>query len=44
MKTKKNYQTPATAAIKMELGEHILAGSVQVQQLQDIKKNFITNW
>ena len=44
MKTKKIYQSPATAAIKMELGEHILAGSVQVQQIEDISKNFITNW
>ena len=43
MKTKKIYQSPATAAIKMELGEHILAGSIQ-GQLQDINKNFITNW
>ena len=40
MKTKKIYQSPATAAIKMELGEHILAGSVQ-GQLQDINKSFI---
>ena len=43
MKTKKIYQSPATAAIKMELGEHILAGSVQ-GQLQDINKTFINNW
>lgn len=40
MKTKKIYQSPATAAIKLELGEHILAGSVQ-GQLQDINKSFI---
>ena len=41
MKTKKIYQSPATAAIKMELGEHILAGSVR-GQLQNIKKEFIS--
>ena len=40
MKTKKIYQSPATAAIKMELGEHILAGSAQ-GQLQNINKKFI---